>query len=128
MKIYVAHNFAARDRLRGVLVPLQVRHEVTSRWIYDDSHLAKGLSAESARDDVDDIERADALLIFVDQFGERPGKGKFWEWGFAFGLGKEIIIVGEDSACIFFHLHDPLIRRFTTFHEALAYLSPEPKC
>lgn len=106
MKIYLAHNFAARLVLRPVVERLtQLGHEVTSRWITDDAHVLESTAAQNARDDLDDVDRADALVIFTDQFAERPGRGKFVELGYAMGKGKRIYLCGvPDPTCVFYNL------------------------
>lgn len=108
MKIYVAHNFAARLWLREALKPLvDFGHEITSRWIYDDSHVHESTASANALVDIQDIERADLLIIIVDKFDPAPGastgKGKWFEWGYALGIGKTVYVVGADNSCVFWH-------------------------
>jgi nucleoside 2-deoxyribosyltransferase len=123
MKIYVAHNFDARLDLREIIYRYFKHHEVTSTWIYDDSHALGGQTRQaSARVDIEDIERADCFLLFVDQFGERTGRGKWVEWGYALGIGKKIILVGEDEGCIFYHLEHANISRFKSIQAAIKSL------
>lgn len=117
MKIYIAHNYAAREVLPQAIAHLNsLGHEVTSRWITDDAH--EGNNATTAQMDLDDIDRADALLFFTDNHGERPGKGKYVEMGYAIGwrrlyvtgsvrelVTKKIFLYGKDqSTCVFYHL------------------------
>lgn len=103
MKIYLAHNFAAREWLPTVVAQLtEVGHESTGRWIFDDSHV--GVSQHAACTDLNDIERSNVLVLFVDQFGSTPGKGKYVEFGYAYALGKQIILVGEDTNNVFYAL------------------------
>lgn len=104
MKIYIAHNYAARQDLRLVVSALlRYGHEITSRWITDDS-IVDGLDAKTARMGLDDIDRAYALLLFTDNFGDRPGKGKYVELGYAIASGKKIFLIGQDTSCVFYHL------------------------
>lgn len=124
MKIYIAHNYAAREVLPQAIAHLNVLgHEVTSRWITDDAH--EGNNATTAQVDLDDIDRANALLFFTDNYGERPGKGKYVELGYAIALNQvsgnrthgdhvmriipdqkpKIFLYGKDqSTCVFYHL------------------------
>lgn len=105
MKIYIAHNFAARAYLKGVIQEIEaLGHKVTSSWITDDSHLSEKNAVESANTDILDLERADAILLFTDQFSDRPGKGKFVEFGYAIGRNKKLLLYGEDNSCIFYNL------------------------
>lgn len=105
MKIYIAHNYGARIVLRDVIPQLEAMgHQITSRWVTDDAH--DTINGANARADLDDIDRADAVLLFVDQWGDRPGKGKYVELGYAIGIRKRVILIGKDDGCIFYHLTD----------------------
>lgn len=106
LSLYLAHNFKAREVLKYVVEELETKHgfHVTSRWITDDSHVDSKNREQNAVSDVEDIEAADVVVLFVDQYGERPGRGKWWEFGFAVGLGIPVFLVGEDTNCIFYHL------------------------
>lgn len=116
MKIYLAHNFKARWWLRDYIKLLEsMGHTVTSSWIVDDSHCQPeesavfkqddALSETSAVADLNDIDVADALILFTDQYGERPGKGKWMEFGYALAKGKKIFIHGQDTrSSVFYHL------------------------
>ena len=103
MKIYIAHNYAAKSVLLPVIDLLTKQgHQVTSRWITDDTH--DGLNAETAQADIDDIDRAEALLLFTDNWGDRPGKGKYMELGYALGTNKKVFLFGRDESCVFYFL------------------------
>ena len=105
LNIYIAHNFEARLWLRENIVPIceSNGHWVTSRWIKDDIHVE--LSRQfCALQDLDDIDRCSTLILFVDQFGDRAGKGKWFEFGYALRAGKRIILIGESSSCVFTNL------------------------
>jgi nucleoside 2-deoxyribosyltransferase len=114
MKLYLAHNFAARDWLLASVIPaLQAAgHKVIARWITDDSHVDPKNKRHSAEDDVADIERVDALILFVDQYGERPGRGKLFELGYAYGIGVKVFLIGIDESCVFYAL--PEFERYAT--------------
>jgi hypothetical protein len=109
VRLYIAHNFEARDYLRTEVVPLleATGFELTSCWITDDSHLTSKDKAESSIADYEGVRRAQGLVYFADQFKEKPGKGKFVEFGLAVAWNKLIWIVGEDIGCIFYHLNYP---------------------
>lgn len=106
MKVYLAHNFLARSMLRAVVHQLKSNYSitVTSRWISDDSHTVTGSAEQSAIADIHDIEDADAVFLFIDQYGERPGRGKWWEFGFAVARGIPVYLIGRDLGCVFSHL------------------------
>lgn len=123
MKIYVAHNFAARFQLRVDLVELlKAGHDVTSRWIYDDTRMMAEMTPQSAQIDVDDIIAANVVLLFVDQYGTTPGRGKYWEWGYIIGVGKPLILVGSGESCIFYQLDYPGIHKVSTLTDAIALI------
>lgn len=112
MKIYLAHNFKARVWLRDYKKFLELKgHEVTSRWLtqsYPPDRTAYE-EQQAALENLEDIDRADTLILFVDQYGDSPGKGKFMEFGYALAKGKKIYIHGQDKhSSVFYYL--PQIR------------------
>lgn len=105
MKLYVAHNFCARDWLPEVVRLLETfGHDCTSTWIFDDAHTKGGSKALSAKVDLDDIDRSDALVLFIDQDGPTPGRGKYFEFGYAYAKGMPIYLVGTEENCVFYAL------------------------
>ncbi len=105
MKLYLAHNFSAREALRNKTVPKleKMGHTVQARWITELDHEKDGPAAEAIKDLVD-LKQCDALVFFADQFGDRPGRGKYVEFGYALALNKKIFIVGDDHNCVFYDL------------------------
>jgi hypothetical protein len=109
IKLYFAHNFEARQMLRIVKATVEEggKFEVNSHWLYEEkSHeeTSKLQARVSAETDVKDIVESHVVVFWLDQYGERPGRGKFFEWGFAYGRGKPIILVGSkglSSPCVF---------------------------
>lgn len=116
MKIYLAHNFAAREALRDTVRLIEsLGHEVTSSWITDDSHVINDNARKSAEIDLADIDRADALILFTSQWGEKHGKGKFMEFGYAIAKGKRVFIYGPDqTSSVFYHL--PQVIKITFYN------------
>jgi nucleoside 2-deoxyribosyltransferase len=119
--IYLAHNWAAREYLRNVVVPeLEERgHRVTSRWISVEAEHDNDNGEKYAVEDLEDIELADTLVFFAKQMGETPGAGKFVELGYAIRAGKRVIVVGE-GRCVFYHL--PSVRRVGVLEEVFVLL------
>lgn len=115
MKIYLAHNFVAREVLGATVRLLEaIGHEVTSRWITDDEHVKANSSQQNALDDLEDIRKADALLLFINQYGSSPGRGKYIELGYALGIGKKCYIIGYNMGCVFYSLPEIIhIKNFT---------------
>lgn len=123
MKIYLAHNYIAREILPATIKILEQRgHHVTSRWITQDSHSDPEQKKQSALADIHDVERADALILFADQYGPRPGRGKWVELGYALGQGKLVVVVGGDGGCIFTHLSEVYLKTVSSLEEAIEYL------
>lgn len=118
MNIYIAHNFAARLMLRESVVPyFEGRgHFVTSRWIKDDEHV-QGSGEFCALSDLEDIDKCSTLILYIDQYSDRPGKGKWFEFGYALRAGKRIILIGEDRSCVFVNL--PTVRIVKSIEEAV---------
>lgn len=106
VKVYIAHNFEARKWLRDHFVPTWLRkYEITSNWILDGVHSDGSDRKLSAKTDVDDVIKADCLVLFVDSFQSKTGRGKWFEFGLAYALGKPVILVGEDlDSCVFNYL------------------------
>lgn len=108
MKVYLAHNYAAKDALRLVKADLEAAGiKVTSRWIdaNPDNPYHPTVMRDEAIKDVEDVLTADAIIHFTDNFGDRPGRGKYVELGIAIPSGKRILLVGaEQSGCVFYHL------------------------
>lgn len=124
MKLYLAHNFAAREWLQTQLPRFAERgHEVTSRWITDDSHLDQKPRGQinSAKDDLEDVISADGLVLFTDQWGDRAGRGKYVEFGYALRQGMKIYLVGESNTnCVFYFC--PGIKQYKNVDELLEAL------
>jgi hypothetical protein len=100
VKIYLAHNYAAKEWLRNVVAKIftSAGHEVTSRWVTEGGF-------DSAVGDLEDLERADTLVYFSWQAGTIPGAGKFVELGYAIRAGKRVFVVDDKwqltPKCIF---------------------------
>ena len=121
MKVYLAHNFAAREWLKDFVVPYieSFGHKVTSSWITDDRHLDPNYKKKSAVVDLQEIGGAGAIIFFAEQFGLAPGEGKFVELGYAIREGKIVIVVGS-GRCVFFALCS--VRNVRRLEEVIPYL------
>lgn len=123
MKVYLAHNFGAAEYLRCVVKPIleAYNHEVTSRWIYEVGYSGDKSDQQAAIEDLEDIDKAGALILFVDSYSaDKPGRGKFVELGYALRAGKRIILVGKDRNCVFYAF--PNIRHVSTVTDAMMLL------
>lgn len=96
--------------------------EVTSRWI--DGHTEAKISdpacfeilQQQALDDLSDILRSDVFVILNLQKSE----GKATEMGFAYAIGKPIILVGKRTINVFYFL--PFVTVVKTVEDAIELL------
>ena len=103
MKVYLAAQYPRRDELRLYADYLrQHGMEVTSRWLEERSPLDTQMGddpeeryKELAAYDLEDIDRADALVLFSENpLVGVPRGGRHFEHGYAIGTGKPAYIVG----------------------------------
>ena len=108
MKIYLAHCYEAKGWLESLVVPefQKAGFEIVSRWHNPNLGSDQG-KLEGALMDIEDLKSADVLVLFVDNWEGRGGKGKWFEFGLAFGLGKRIVLVGRDDSCVFVKMEKP---------------------
>ncbi len=101
MKIYLAHNYVAKDWLRSTVKPALEAdgHVITSRWVFEKND--KGDLYEALKN-LEDVRSCDILLMFSDQYGITPGKDKYVELGYAVALTKHIIVIGHKERCVFY--------------------------
>lgn len=70
--------------------------------------------------DLDDVNRADALVLYTEPYGTPvPGGGRHVEFGYAFGRGKHMVIVGPHENI--FHWHQD-VAVFPRTEYAIRYL------
>lgn len=121
MKLYLAHNWAAREYLKKEILPtlMAAGHHTTSTWITNTQDPAR--QAFNAEQDLADVREADALVHFSEQFGSTPGRGKYVELGYAVGIRKPVYVVGLGDETIFYFLGD--ITRASDLDSLIAALS-----
>ena len=104
--VYLAHNGAAKDALKIVVELLEKAGIiVTSGWLKPTHKMIDCL--EDALMDIKDIDTCDVFVLFVENYGSIPGRGKYFEAGYAYAKGKKIILVGTEkglSNCVFYYL------------------------
>lgn len=98
MKFYLTARFERKNEVAGFAEDLaRLGHEVTSRWITVEidpgTNLSDPIWPELAKQDVDDIRRADAMICLTETSG--GGGARHAEFGLGLGLGKQIYIVGN---------------------------------
>lgn len=95
MRIYLAATYSRYPEMLEIAERLsRLGYEITSRWI---EGLHNDLPAvQCATDDINDVLRADTVLFFTPADGQGKGKGgRHTEFGFAYGMQKRILIIGE---------------------------------
>jgi hypothetical protein len=93
--VYLSARFGRRDQLNAYRADLaEMGIEVTSRWLTNPvPELTNEAWRRLASTDREDVERADALILFAEE--ERDGGGgRHVEFGMALALKKRVIVVG----------------------------------
>ena len=121
MKIYTASRFANQLRLHPIREELTKRgHVVTSRWLDE----PEGMGAQEAAEvDLEDVDAADALVLWPDIPNPRPSSfgGLFIEFGYALAKGKYLYVVDDTCNSIFLEL--PQVHKFSNWELFYTYLS-----
>ena len=90
----------------------ELTHEVVGEWIYVEEDGYEETKAEPAGSeklaayalrDIEDVARADILVLFSEKAGSGSRGGKDVEFGVALALGKPLIVLGGPQQ-IFHHL------------------------
>ena len=103
MKVYLAAQYPRRNEMKQVAALLRANNiDVTSRWLQESLPLNTQLTDVTdsdllsfAKTDVEDIQRADTLVLFSeDPLVGLPRGTHHTEFGYALGLGKRVVVVG----------------------------------
>lgn len=116
--IYLAARYGRRDEMQGVAKVIEERgHTVTSSWIDE----AQAENIDSALVDLQDVDKAEVLVLFTDRHGSfNSGGGRHFEMGYAYATGKVVCVIG-DRETLFCHL--PGIHVFPDLEAFLGWLS-----
>lgn len=127
LSVYIASPWVRKDEARSAKDKFEAAgYKVTSHWIDHHSDAELGDPAaeqelqEQAMEDVEDIVKSDVFIIL----NLEKSEGKATELGFAYTLGKLIILVGKRERNIFYYL--PEIYQCDSVEEAIEGLKPEP--
>jgi hypothetical protein len=102
--VYLAAKYSRRDELKGYVKQLAARGVgVTSRWLLENEPLQCKLGdhpiefyQETSLIDLEDIRNADAIVFFSeDPLVGTPRGGRHVEFGYALGINKKMIVIGE---------------------------------
>ena len=134
MKFYLAGRFIrsgeineCADELRGI------GHTVSCRWLLGNHQIHPGSSEVDAsgdnvpmiarpfaQDDIEDVEKADALVLFTERpYSDKGRGGRHVEFGYALGKGKEVYIIGPRENV--FHTL-PGVKQYASFDRFLKSL------
>jgi hypothetical protein len=101
LPVYLAAAYSKRERIRKIAKELEAlgNLQITSRWLTE----TQGDLRSTAWMDVADIRRANIFARFSDEeyLSETPcdpkliSGARMWEQGFAYALGKKIIVIGH---------------------------------
>ena len=141
MNIYIAASYSRRLEMQAYAAELKaLGHDVTSRWLsgshdgLDDGTDSVEACARWAREDIEDICAANAMLCFTEPEGVKHGRmrgGRHIEFGIAIALNiairidaarrpKRLIVVGPREN-VFYCLSK--LEVFETWAECMAALS-----
>lgn len=122
--VYLAARYRRRKELLACCDELeQLGIAVTSGWLRRETSIeTKDLTPDDwrcfAQEDVEDVRRADALVLFAEEESGGAG-GRHVEFGIALGLWKPIIVVGRTEN-LFQHL--PEVRLTESWNEGIDLL------
>lgn len=126
MKFFIAsHSQIEAKKFQDKLI--EAGHEVTSRWITEDTKFHKSINAYTDEErtrlsqlDEEDVRKAeDGLVLIAEKEGRCVPGGKHVETGIALGLGRSIYVIGRKENI--FHWH-PKVKNFKDVNEFLDYV------
>lgn len=129
MRVYLAGPYSWQKEIKKFALELvALGIESTASWLYESASPNSTLNQfpdsehqEHALDDMRDIDRADVVAVFtIDPLGPpKPRGGRHWETGYAYGRGKEVVVVGPKEN-LFHYLET--VKQFDTKEQAKDYL------
>lgn len=123
-KVYLAARYSRREELQGYAAQLRELKlaEVPARWLNED-HDWDGVdlvrAQQLAHDDIEDLGRCHAVVVFTEEAGSYRRGGSLVELGMAMASGKHVVIVGPAPNVFATLAETP---RFLTWADALAHL------
>lgn len=128
--VYLAGRFSRKDELACYAQDLERNgFVVTSRWLTgahdgtttNEADIPMDELATFAREDMEDIDRADMLIAFTEDPGSGPARGgRHVEAGYALAKGKMLVVVGAREN-VFYCL--PNVLRYSNWDFALRALA-----
>jgi hypothetical protein len=114
MRLYLAARFDHAETMRAIKYFLKLyipEIEITSRWIHAHHSVGEQLAC---LEDIEDIQKADALLFFSEPPLQYTKGGRHVEFGIALILSKKMWVIGSKENV--FHYH-PFVKHFNSFVE-----------
>lgn len=97
MNIYLASRYSRRAEMLAHAAELRKHgHEITARWISGQHEASDGDKSrwpDFAADDLEDIQRADAVISFTESELWARG-GRHVEFGYGLAFNKKMIVIG----------------------------------
>jgi hypothetical protein len=126
--VYLAGRYSRREELAGYaegLIALGL-FRCEARWLvepHDWDGTAEGeglkLAQRYALDDLEDLGRAHAVVVFTEEAGAYRRGGSLVEYGLALAMQKHVVVVGP-APNVFITL--PMVVRYADWAAALAHL------
>ena len=114
INLYLAARFSRKEEMAGVADRLRnVDLNNIATWVtgahdytgVPDEHIPVSAQADFAAEDLQEIHRADIVMVFTDPPGHGGSRGgKHFEAGFALALGKPIVVIGPLENVFFSYL------------------------
>lgn len=125
MKVYIASRFTNKDAVVALSNRLrEAGMEPTQTWTdatASDTQLSTAQRIAIARQEIEEIRQADALILLTENCERVPG-GMHFEFGLAFALGKVCYVLGPAV-----HIFCDLVELCEAEYELLEMLRQEEK-
>lgn len=120
MRIYLAAQYSRQRELHQYRQELEaLGMQVVSRWLDGHDDKSNKHNSDYAIEDLEDIDRCDVLISFMESRRDYSSGGRHVEFGYAIAKGLNIIIVGPREN-IFCYL--PTINQFRKWEEAKYFI------
>lgn len=121
MKIYISSHSRKLGNKIAELIVQRTGHKINARWLdmpYTPTSSMTHVDKQQAADvDLSDIYSSDILILVSGK--DKYSGGKFVEAGFAIGLNKQVIILGQRENVL---LYAPGTLLFEEFEDMLLFL------
>ena len=113
VKYYVAASFARKEEVLKFLDDPRWYGYITSSWLNSECKFDNKIGytpdgKSRAMVDLKEVKNCDVLILFAEPLGKNARGGKHFESGYAYCLGKIIVIIGREE-----HIFHNLDRIFT---------------